>query len=285
MTVNHYIGAEEHVIGDAMTDYHRYIPYPYVDFSLIGDAAKSRLENYYTYCTKFAATGYIPKSVLSSKCGLWITSEDNTLTEDLSYHAYYAFDYGTLTSTRVEELYSILGTTEPAKMADLRAEKIDFGFEGVSVAPDGTVAKYVTLFRPQSNILDFFDYPEIDALKEFVAESFSQWDEALQAPDSFRAPIRIQFDSVDDTTSIEIASPFFKKELYMNSGVDGYLMRKELYFDQMLKHGLLDSDQVAYCKTHSPVSQQFSIKFKYRNGELLNKKLYTFVVSEFENVT
>tara|TARA_B100001287_G_C22637912_1_gene508570 strand:- start:181 stop:1038 length:858 start_codon:yes stop_codon:yes gene_type:complete len=285
MTTDHYMGAEEHVIGDAMTDYHRYIPHPYVDFDLVKDGAKSRLDKYFTYCTEFAATGFIPKSVLGSVCGVWITSADNTFSDDLAYHAYYAFDYGTLSDDRLEKLYTALGSTEPAKMAEIRAEKIDFGFEGASIGPDGTVLKYVTLFRPQSNILDFFDYPEIDSLKAFVAESFNEWEESTQAPNSFRAPIRIQFDAVDDTTSIEIASPIFKKELYMKDGIDGYLKRKELYFDQMSKHGLLDADQITYCKTNSPSSQQFSIKFKYRNGELLNKKLYTFVVSEFENVT
>jgi len=285
MTVDHYIGAEEHVILEGMTDYHRYIPHPYVDFSVLDDAPKSRLEAYYDFCTGFAKTGMISKSLLTTQCGLWITSKDNTLDADLAYHAYYAFDYGTLSDARLQELYTALGTTEPAKMAELRAEKIDFGFEGASIAPDGTVVKYVTMFRPQSEILDYFDYPEIDSLKEFVKESFSEWDEALQAPNSFRAPIRIQFDAVDDTTSIEIASPFFKKELYMKEGADAYLKRKELYFDQMSKHGLLDADQIAYCKTNSPSNQQFSIKFKYRNGELLNKKLYTFVVSEFETVT
>ena len=53
----------------------------------------------------------------------------------------------------------------------------------------------------------------------------------------------------------------------------------------MLEAELLTADEVAYCRTNSPSWQQFSIKFKYSGGELVDKKLYTFDVSDFETVT
>ena len=53
----------------------------------------------------------------------------------------------------------------------------------------------------------------------------------------------------------------------------------------MIEAELLTSDEVAYCKTNSPIWQQFSVKFKYKGGELIDKKLYTFDVVDFETVT
>lgn len=284
---DHYIGAEEHVILDGMIDYHRYLPYDCVKFELISDAPASRLKAFYDFCKCRAEIGFIPESILNSTTGLWITSSNNTFSEDLAYHAYHSFDYGNLKPNKIEELYNALGTQEPAKMAELRAEPIDFGLEGVSVNLDGDVIKYVTLFRPNSNILDYFDLPEIDKIKELVKSSFSEFDEGkADATNSFKSPIRIQFDAVDDTTSIEIVSPFFLSEYYSSGGdTSNYLKRKELYFEQMSNSGLLSSEEIDYCKTNSPSHQQFSVKFKWKNGELVNKKLYTFVVIDFERIS
>ena len=284
---NHYIGAEEHVIGGSMTDYHRYLPHDCINFDLLSQSVQDRLNAFYTFCTGFAKPGFLPEAVLKSTCGLWITSDDNTFAEDKAYHLYYAFDYGNISSARLTEFYNALGTVEPEAMKSLRSEKIDFGLEGVSVGADGDVLKYVAIFRPNSDILDHFDFPEIDKVKEFVAVSFAEFEEGkVDATTSFKSPIRIQFDAVDDTTSIELVSPFFLSEFYAAGGsTETFLNRKNLYFQRMQDAGLLTSDEVEYCKTHSPSHQQFSVKFKWRGGELVDKKLYTFVVLDFERIT
>lgn len=283
---DHYIGAEEHVIGSGMINYHRYIPHEYIKPELLVTEASYKLTDFYEFCKSRAKIGYIPDSILKSTTGLWITSADNTFAEDLSYHAYHSFDYGNLRGDKFEALYGALGTQEPAKMTELRQEPLDFGLEGVSFNTDGSVAKYVTLFRPNSNVLDYFDLPEIDKVKYFVNLSFAEFeDEKADATTSFKSPIRIQFDAVDDTVSIELVSPFFQSELYASGGnSDFYLNRKNLYFQRMQDAGLLTSEEVEYCRTNSPVHQQFSIKFKWSGGELVNKKLYTFVVIDFERV-
>jgi len=282
---DHYIGAEEHVIGDGMINYHRYIPYEYIKPELLKTEASWRIDQFYEFCKSRAKLGFIPESVLKTTTGLWITSTDNTFEEDLSYHVYHSFDYGNLRLDKLEEFWGALARQEPAKITELRQEEIDFGFEGVSLDVDGNVIKYVTLFRPNSNILDYFDLPEIDKVKEFVRVSFAEFDDKSDATTSFKSPIRIQFDAVDDTTSIELVSPFFLSEFYAAGGsTETYLNRKNLYFQRMQDAGLLTSDEVEYCKTNSPTHQQFSIKFKWRGGELVNKKLYTFVVLDFERV-
>ena len=75
------------------------------------------------------------------------------------------------------------------------------------------------------------------------------------------------------------------KEFYEQGGsTQKYLDRKNLYFERMLQTELLTSDEVAYCRDNSPSHQQFSIKFKWRGGELVNKKLYTFAVIDFERI-
>lgn len=282
---NHYIGAEEHVILQGMTDYHRYLPYDCIHFDLIADAPRQRAESYYEFIKTFAKVGYIPESILKSTSGIWITSADNSFDSDLSYHAYHSIDYGNMKPAKLQAFYDAMGTTEPAKMAELRAEPIDFGLEGVSIDLDGNVVKYVTLFRPNSNILDYFDFPEIEKIKEFVKLSFAEFDDGkVDATTSFKSPIRIQFDAQDDTVSIEISSPFFLSEFYASKGTSGYLNRKDLYFQRMSEVGLLTSEEIDYCKAHSPSHQQFSIKFKWKNGEFVNKKLYTFVVLDFEKI-
>lgn len=283
---DHYIGAEEHVIGSGMIDYHRYVPHEYIKSELLAVEASNKLNNFYEFCKTRAQIGYLPESILTTTTGLWITSSDNTFADDLSYHAYHSFDYGNLKLDKLEALYSALGTQEPAKMAELRQEQLDFGLEGISFGIDGVVSKYVTLFRPNSNILDYFDLPEIDKVQHFVDLSFAEFNDGkLEASTSFKSPIRIQFDAVDDTISIELVSPFFQSELYASGGnANSYLNRKNLYFQRMQNAGLLTSEEVEYCRTNSPVHQQFSIKFKWRGGELVNKKLYTFVVLDFEKV-
>ena len=283
---NHYIGAEEHVIGSGMINYHRYIPHEYIKPELLVTEASYKINDIYEFCKTRARIGYIPDSILKSNTGLWITSADNTFAEDLSYHVYHSLDYGNLRDDKFEELYGALGTQEPAKMTELRQEPLDFGLEGVSFNTDGSVAKYVTLFRPNSNVLDYFDLPEIDKVKHFVNLSFAEFeDEKADATTSFKSPIRIQFDAVNDTVSIELVSPFFQSELYASGGnADSYLNRKNLYFQRMQDAGLLTSEEVEYCRTNSPAHQQVSIKFKWSGGELVNKKLYTFVVIDFERV-
>jgi hypothetical protein len=282
---NHYIGAEEHVILQGMTDYHRYLPYDCIHFDLIADAPRQRAQSYYEFIKTFAKVGFIPESILKSTSGLWITSADDSFDSDLSYHAYHSIDYGNMKPAKLQAFYEAMGTTEPAKMAELRAEPIDFGLEGVSIDLDGNVVKYVTLFRPNSNILDYFHFPEIEKIKEFVKSSFAEFEEGkADATSSFKSPIRIQFDAVDDTVSIEISSPFFLSEFYASKGTSGYLNRKDLYFQRMSEVGLLTSEEIDYCKTHSPSHQQFSVKFKWKNGEFVNKKLYTFVVLDFEKI-
>ena len=283
---NHYIGAEEHVIGDSMTDYHRYLPHNCINFDLLSQSVQDRLNAFYTFCTGFAKPGFLPEAVLKSTCGLWITSDDDTFAEDKAYHLYYAFDYGNISSARLTEFYNALGTVEPEAMKSLRSEKIDFGLEGVSVGADGNVLKYVAVFRPNSDILNHFDFPEIDKIKEFVSLNFEEWQLGQEnAKTGMRSPIRIQFDAVDDTVSIELTAPYFMKEFYEQGGsTQKYLDRKNLYFERMLQTELLTSDEVAYCRDNSPSHQQFSIKFKWRDGELVNKKLYTFAVIDFERI-
>jgi len=283
---NHYIGAEEHVIGSGMINYHRYLPYDCIKPELLVTEASYKINDIYEFCKTRAKIGFLPESILKSNTGLWITSADNTFAEDLSYHVYHSLDYGNLRDDKFEALYGALGTQEPAKMTELRQSDLDFGLEGVSIDTSGNVVKYVTLFRPNSNVLDYFDLPEIDKVKEFVAVSFAEFEEGkVDATTSFKSPIRIQFDAVDDTVSIELVSPFFLSELYAAGGsTETYLNRKNLYFQRMQDAGLLTSEEVEYCRTHSPSHQQFSVKFKWRGGELVDKKLYTFVVLDFERI-
>lgn len=282
---NHYIGAEEHVILEGMTDYHRYLPYDCIHFDYIDDLPKQKILSYFEFIKTFAKIGYIPESILKSTSGLWITSANSDFVEDLSYHAYHSIDYGNMKPAKLQEFYDSIGRSEPAKMAELRAEPIDFGLEGISIDLNGDIVKYVTLFRPNSNVLDYFDLPEIDKIKEFVKVSFSEFEEGkVDATTSFKSPIRVQFDAIDDTVSIEISSPFFLSEFYASKGNSGYLHRKNLYFERMLECGVLSSEEVEYCKLNSPSHQQFSLKFKWRNGELVHKKLYTFVVLDFEKI-
>ena len=58
---NHYIGAEEHVIGDSMTDYHRYLPHNCINFDLLSQSVQDRLNAFYTFCTGFANQGFFQK--------------------------------------------------------------------------------------------------------------------------------------------------------------------------------------------------------------------------------
>lgn len=283
---NHYIGAEEHVICDRMTDYHRYIPYDCIKYDLLPEEVQDRMINYYSFCKGFAQPGFLPESVLKTKCGIWITSDDNTFAQDKSFHCYYSFDYGNLTLARLNEFYDTIDRVEPDKMRELRLKEIDFGLEGVSLNLSGEIVKYVTLFRPQSEILDYFDFAEIDKVKEFVRLNFEEWEmDKLDAPSSMKSPIRIQFDAVDDTTSIELVSPFFLSEYYASSGsTQSYLDRKELFFSRLAQAELFTEEEIDYCKQNSPAHQQFSVKLKWKNNQLVNKKLYTFAVVDFERI-
>lgn len=283
---DHYMGAQEHSITNrSFLNYHRYVPHEYIKFDLIDQTAAEKIESFYDFFVEEnKELGFIKQSMLKkNSCGLWITTTDDTFTEDLYYHPYHAFDYRAID---VDSFYALFGKQEPELLKKIREEKIDVGIEGVSLSTTGDVMKYIMLFRPVSNIIELLNLPEFEKLQKFVDLNFSELKAGeASAPDSFKSPIRVQFDSDDDTISVEFVSAFYQKELYLSGGnYDSYLNRKQKYFDRMAECDLLDSDEIQYCKENSPSWQQFSIKFKWKGGIMVDKKLYTFDVVDFERV-
>jgi len=281
----HYMGAQEHSINtETFLNYHRYVPQAYVKYDLIAEPARLKLQEFWDFIVKATIRpGFNSTAVLKKNdSGVWFTTVDNTFSEDLAFHAYSTVDYS---SVDRDELYGLFGKQEPQLMCALRQEKLDIGLEGVSISPDGEIQKYIFVFRPNSHVLSLLNLPNYENMQKFVDLSFEEFKTSTTASTSFSSPIRLQVDPEDDTLSVEFVSAFFQKDFYISGGNhDTYLNRKNLYFDRMIESELLTEDEVAYCKTNSPSWQQFSIKFKYRGGELIDKKLYTFDVSDFETV-
>lgn len=294
MTFDHYMGAEEYsILSKQFINYHKYIPYEYIEYGeeAIHPPACAVIQKYYDFFADIESkTGFLKKSMYKSvNCGLWITVDSVENNNIEAYHSYFSYDYGNISDKNIFKFYNtVIGKTEPVLLTDLRNEDIDLGIEGISISPEGEVLKYITLFKPNSNILSYFsDLNDIDKLQKFVDLSFSKLKSGYtNDPESFRSPIRIQFDSSgDQIISIEFACAFFQKEYYLNgNSFDAYNNRKQLYFNQMIESGLLTEEEVEFCKEKSPSWQQFSVKFKWKNNELIDKKLYTFVVVDFEKV-
>lgn len=282
----HYMGAQEHSINtETFLNYHRYVPQAYVKYDLIAEPARVKLQEFWEFIKRSTLKpGYSSTAMLKTNdSGIWFTTTDNTFAEDLSFHAYSTVDYRTVNRT---ELYTMFGKTEPGLMNTLLLEELDIGLEGISVSPDGEMQKCILVFRPNSHILSLLNLPNYENMQKFVDLSFEEFKTYTNASTSFSSPIRLQIDPDSDTISVEFVSAFFQKDFYISGGNhDSYLNRKNLYFERMLEAELLTADEVAYCKTNSPSWQQFSIKFKYSDGELVDKKLYTFDVSDFETVT
>lgn len=283
---DHYMGAQEHSITNrTFLHYHRYVPYEYIKYELIDSSAAQKIEEFYDFFVESNPDiKYIKKNMLKkNSCGLWITTTDDSFSEDLFYHPYHAYDYRAID---VNSFYSMFNKQEPELLKKIRAEKIDVGIEGISLTPDGQVMKYITLFRPVSDIISILDLPEASQLQKFVDLNFAELKAGeASAPDSFKSPIRVQFDSDDDTLSVEFVSAFYQKELYMSGGnYNSYLDRKQKYFDRMAECELLTSEEIQYCRDNSPSWQQFSVKFKWKSGIMVDKKLYTFDVVDFERV-
>lgn len=283
---DHYMGAQEHSITNrSFLNYHRYVPYEYIKFDLIDQTAAEKIESFYNFFVEEnKELGFIKQSMLKkNSCGLWITTTDDTFTEDLYYHPYHAFDYRAID---VDSFYALFGKQEPELLKKIREEKIDVGIEGVSLSTTGDVMKYIMLFRPVSNIIELLNLPESEKLQKFLDLNFLPLKNGeASVKNSTKSTVRVQFDSFDDTISVEFANSFFLKELYESGGnYDSYIQRKQIYFDRMAECDLLDSDEIQYCKENSPSWQQFSIKFKWKGGIMVDKKLYTFDVVDFERV-
>jgi hypothetical protein len=282
----YYMGAQEHSINtETFLNYHRYVPQAYVKYDLITEPARVKLQEFWEFIKiSTLKPGYLSTALLKTNdSGIWFTTTDNTFAEDLSFHAYSTVDYRTVNRN---ELFAMFGKTQPELMSHLLLEELDIGLEGISVSPSGELQKCIFVFRPNSHVLSLLNLPNYDKLQKFVDLSFEELKTSNNASTSFSSPIRLQVDPNDDTLSVEFVSAFFQKDLYISGGNhDSYLGRKNHYFDRMIEADLLTTDEVAYCKTNSPSWQQFSIKFKYSGGELVDKKLYTFDVSDFETVT
>ena len=284
---DHYMGAKEYSIANRnFLHYHRYVPSEYIKYELINSVAAERIKNYYDFLVESNPVIRYRKDGMTKKnsSGVWITTTDDSFSEDLYYHPYHAYDYRAID---IDAFYSMFGKTEPELLSQIRSEKIDIGIEGISLDLNGEVMKYITLFRPVSNIISLLNLPEEEKLQKFIDLNFSELKLGeASSPDSFKSPIRVQFDSEDDTLSVEFVSAFFQKELYASGGnYNSYLDRKQKYFDRMAECELLTSEEIQFCKEHSPSWQQFSVKFKWKGGIMVDKKLYTFVVVDFEKVT
>jgi hypothetical protein len=282
----HYMGAQEHSINtETFLNYHRYVPQAYVKYDLIVEPARVKLQEFWEFIKKSTLKpGYLSTALLKKNdSGIWFTTTDNTFAEDVSFHAYSTVDYRTVDRN---ELFAMFGKTQPELMITLLLEDLDIGLEGISVSPSGEMQKCIFVFRPNSHVLSLLNLPNYENMQKFVDLSFVEFKTSTNASTSFSSPIRLQIDPDSDTISVEFVSAFFQKDFYISGGNhDSYLNRKNLYFERMLEAELLTADEVAYCKTNSPSWQQFSIKFKYSGGELVDKKLYTFDVSDFETVT
>lgn len=284
---DHYMGAREYSIStETFLNYHRYVPQSYVKYDLIDEPASTKLQEYWDFnLEQCVRPGFMATAILKKNdSGTWITSADDTFAEDQAYHSYCTLDYRACDR---DAFYSLFGKQEPELLVRLRQEELDIGLEGVSISTTGEMEKCIFAFRPTSNVLSFLNLPNYENLQKFVDLSFDEFNKGLtNASTSFKSPIRLQVDPDDDTLSVEFVSAFFQKEFYISGGNhDSYINRKNLYFDRMIEAELLTSDEVAYCKTNSPIWQQFSVKFKYKGGELIDKKLYTFDVVDFETVT
>lgn len=288
-TVDYYMGAKEYSIASkTYLNYHKYVPYEYIEY-VMGEQVNSKIKNYYEFFENIELDKGFLKSAVhkTNSSGLWIT--ENQHSEIECYHSYFSYDYRNLSANSVNNFYTnVVQKIEPSRLKELRTKELDIGIEGISISLEGDVLKYITLFRPNSNVLDYFsDLQQIQDVQAFVDLNYDSFKKGqVNAPDSFRSPIRIQFDSTDNgKISIELVSAFFQKEYYLSgNSYDSYLDRKQKYFDRMLECKLLDSEEIEYCKQHSPVWQQFSVKFKWQDGKLVDKKLYTFDVVDFEEV-
>lgn len=206
-----------------------------------------------------------------------------------AYHSYFSYDYGNMSEEDVTKFYqTVINKAESPLVKYFRHQELDMGIEGITVDTMGSVLKYIMLFRPNSDVLSYLpDLEKIDNIQQFVDLNYMNIKQGLPAdPDSFKSPIRIQFDADNDKKiSIELVSAFFQKEYYLSkNSYSGYIDRKNKYFDRMMESGLLTSEEVEFCKQKSPEWQQFSVKFKWEDGVIVDKKLYTFVVVDFEEV-
>ena len=289
--VDHYIGVEEYsIVSEECISYHKYIPHDYIEYGeeAIHPPACDTLKKYYQFFDNLeVGKGFKSGSLFkTNSCGLWVSL--NSQKEIEAYHSYFAYDYRGMTNECVSSFYESFGKFEPDTLKNLRQQELDIGIEGISIGLDGDVLKYITLFRPNSDVLSYLsDLEDIDKVQEFIDLNYTNIKQGLAAdPDSFKSPIRIQFDSSEDgKISIELVSAFFQKEYYLsNNSYDGYLNRKDKYFDRMMQTGLLSEKEAEFCKEKSPSWQQFSVKFKWEDGIIVDKKLYTFVVVDFEEV-
>lgn len=285
-TVDHYVGAKEHSIASkTYLNYHKYVPYEYIEY-VMGEQVNTKIKNYYEFFKNIDSDEEFLKNAKHKidSSGLWITENKNSEIE--CYHSYFSHDYKNMSENMVNNFYTnVVQKIEPSRLKELRTKELDIGLEGISISLEGEVLKYITVFRPNSNVLTYFsDLQQIEDIQTFLDLNYTGvkkiQDNSLGV---FKFPIRIQFDSTDNgKISIELVSEFFQKQYY--SSGDSYLDRKQKYFDRMLECKLLDSEEIEYCKQHSPVWQQFSIKFKWQDGKLIDKKLYTFDVVDFEEV-
>lgn len=290
--VDHYIGVKEYsLVTEECISYHKYVPHDYIEYGedAIHSPACETLKNYYQFFDDLEVGKGFQSGALfkTNSCGLWISSNNENNIE--AYHSYFAYDYRGMAEESISKFYKLLGDkTEPSVLKHLRSQELDIGIEGISIGLDGEILKYITLFRPNSDVLSYLsDLEDIDNVQQFIDLNYPNIKMGLAAdPDSFRSPIRIQFDSTNDNKiSIELVSAFFQKEYYLsNNSYDGYVDRKDKYFDRMLETGLLSEDEVKFCREKSPKWQQFSVKFKWEDGVMVDKKLYTFVVVDFEEV-
>lgn len=290
--VDHYIGAKEYsILSKTYLNYHKYTPYEYIDFdnNSIPNLAKIAIKNYYNFFADLEANkGFLKNAIFkTNSSGLWVTENTNQILE--AFHAYFSYDYKNLIEQSINNFYeNVAFNTEPEKLKYLRQQELDIGIEGISISLSGKIQKYITLFRPNSPVLSYFpELENIDKIQHFVDLNYENIKNGLNTdPNSFRSPIRIQFDANDDQKiSIELVSSFFQKEYYLNkNSYSGYIKRKELYFERMAQANLLSSEEILYCRENSPSWQQFSVKFKWQNGKIVDKKLYTFVVVDFEEI-
>jgi len=290
---DHYIGCEEHsILFENYVSYHKYTPHQYlssIEDVIYPDAAKT-IKTFYDFFEELEANkGFVRGGLFKTNdTGLWVTY-DKGVKEIESYHAYFAYNYGGMSEDSVNEYFKILSDKpEPERLKQMRTDGLEMATEAISIAPSGEVLKYIMMFRPSSNVLEYFpELEQVDGVQKFIDLNYANIKKGMLSDrDSIRSPIRIQFDLEEvDKISIELVSPFFQKEYYLSKNSNsGYLRRKQLYFERMLESNLMTQKEVDYCQTQSPSWQQFSVKFKWKNGKLVDKKLYNFVVIDFERV-
>lgn len=290
--VDHYIGVKEYSIDtETQISYHKYIPYEYINYGeeYINSLSVDVIKNYYKFFADLEVGKGFQKDAIfkTNTCGLWTSFSNSEEVE--AYHSYFSYDYGNMSEEDVTKFYqTVINKAESPLVKYFRHQELDMGIEGITVDTMGSVLKYIMLFRPNSDVLSYLpDLEKIDNIQQFVDLNYMNIKQGLPAdPDSFKSPIRIQFDADNDKKiSIELVSAFFQKEYYLSkNSYSGYIDRKNKYFDRMMESGLLTSEEVEFCKQKSPEWQQFSVKFKWEDGVIVDKKLYTFVVVDFEEV-